>query len=246
VALREELESSGNWLFRRRSLLPLILLVVVVLGFRSVDFTNHREGRDRVWEMVCLAVAFFGLAIRIVTIGHASQGTSGRNTKRQIAESLSTDGIYSVVRHPLYLGNFFIYLALGMFAHTWWLALISVLAFWLYYERIMYAEEAFLRGKFGAAFDEWASRVPAFIPDLRRWRPFALPFSARNALRREYHGFFAIILTMFVLELTEDYYVDGRLELDPFWTAWLGIGLVVYLVLRTIKKRTHWLDVENR
>ena len=137
------------------------------------------------------------------------QGTSGRNTKRQIAETLNTDGIYSVVRHPLYLGNFFIYLALGLFAHTWWLALICVLAFWLYYERIMYAEEAFLRGKFGAEFDEWAGRVPAFVPDLRQWRPFRLPFSVRNAARREYHGFFAIILTMFVLELVEDFY-PGR------------------------------------
>jgi hypothetical protein len=51
---------------------------------------------------------------------------------------------------------------------------------------------------------------------------------------------------MFVLELTEDYYLDGRLELDPLWTVILGIGLVVFLVLRTIKKRTHWLDVEGR
>jgi protein-S-isoprenylcysteine O-methyltransferase Ste14 len=246
MALREEMESNGNWLFKRRSLLPLILLVVVVLGFRGVDQSNHRESCDHVWEMVCLAVAFFGLAIRILTIGHASQGTSGRNTKTQIADSLSTDGLYSVVRHPLYLGNFFIYLALGLFTHTWWLALICVLSFWLYYERIMYAEEAFLRGKFGSVFDEWASRVPAFVPALRRWRPFELPFSARNALRREYHGFFAIIVTMFFLELTEDFYLSGRLELDPVWAVILGIGLVVYLVLRTIKKQTHWLDVENR
>ncbi len=246
MALPEELESNGNWLFRRRSLLPLILLVVIVWGFRNVDQSNHNENRDHLWEMMCLAVAFVGLAIRIVAIGHAPQGTSGRNTKRQIANSLSTDGLYSVVRHPLYLGNFFIYLALGLFAHTWWLALISVLAFWLYYERIMYAEEAFLRRKFGSDFDEWASRVPAFVPDLRRWRPFELPFSARNAVRREYHGFFAIIVTMFVLELTEDYFLYGRLEADPLWTVMLASGLVIWLVLRTIKKRTHWLDVENR
>lgn len=219
---------------------------MAVLAFRSVDFSSHQEARDRVWEIACLTVAFCGLAIRILTIGHAPRGTSGRNTKRQIADSLSTDGMYSVVRHPLYLGNFFIYFALGLFAHTWWLALISVLAFWLYYERIMFAEEAFLRSKYGGDFEEWASRVPAFIPNLRLWRRFGLPFSWRNAVRREYHGFFVIILTMFVLELAEDYFVDGRLELDPLWTVLLGIGLGTYLVLRTIKKRTHWLDVADR
>jgi protein-S-isoprenylcysteine O-methyltransferase Ste14 len=246
VALREEFESNGNWLFKRRSLLPLIPLAVVVLGFPSVDQSNHSENGYRLWEMVCLAVAFFGLVIRIVAIGHAPRGTSGRNTERQIADSLSTDGLYSVVRHPLYLGNFFIYLAMGLFAHTWWLVLICVLAFWLYYERIMYAEEAFLRRKFGSDFDDWASRVPAFVPDLRRWRPFELPFSARNAVRREYHGFFAIIVTMFVLKLTQDYFLRGRLQPDPLWTVMLAIGLVIWLVLRTIKKRTRWLDVENR
>jgi protein-S-isoprenylcysteine O-methyltransferase Ste14 len=246
MALRDELESDGNWLFRWRSLLPLFLIIMAVLAFRSIDYAGHDESRDRIWEMACLAVAFCGLAIRILTIGHAPRGTSGRTTHRQIADSLSTDGMYSVVRHPLYLGNFFIYLAIGLFAHTWWLALICVLVFWLYYERIMFAEEAFLRRKFGAEFEAWAGRVPAFIPDLRHWRRFGLPFSWRNAVRREYHGFFAIILTMFVLELAEDYFVDGRLELDLFWTVLLGIGLVTYLVLRTIKKQTSWLDVADR
>jgi len=51
--------------------------------------------------------------------------------------------MYSMVRNPLYLGNFFMGLAPVLFMHTWWLCVIYVLAFILYYERIIVKEEAF-------------------------------------------------------------------------------------------------------
>ncbi|MGC9453013.1 MAG: methyltransferase family protein, partial [Oceanipulchritudo sp.] len=51
-------------------------------------------------------------------------GTSGRNTKQQVAYSLNTTGFYSVVRNPLYLGNFFMYLGIALFTHHWWLVLV--------------------------------------------------------------------------------------------------------------------------
>ena len=35
-----------------------------------------------------------------------TKNTSGRNTHDQVADSLNTSGIYSIVRHPLYVGNF--------------------------------------------------------------------------------------------------------------------------------------------
>ena len=41
MALQEELESQGNWLFRRRSLLPLIVLFV---GIWAQIFTIHTSG----------------------------------------------------------------------------------------------------------------------------------------------------------------------------------------------------------
>ena len=100
------------------------------------------------------------LAIRAYTIGHTPKGTSGRNTKKQVANALNTTGAYSLVRNPLYLGIFFMGLGVALFAHLWWLTLIYVLAFWLYYERVIFAEEAYLRDKFGAEYLSWADRTP--------------------------------------------------------------------------------------
>ena len=60
-------------------------------------------------------------------MGFAPRGTSGRNTLGQVAEVLNTSGMYSVVRNPLYLGNFVIWLGLALFIKVWWCILIVVL-----------------------------------------------------------------------------------------------------------------------
>ncbi len=58
----------------------------------------------------------------------------------------------------------------------------------IYLERIIATEEEFLAGKFGDAYRDWATEVPAFFPRLTGWRAPELPFSFRNVLRREYSG----------------------------------------------------------
>ena len=59
-------------------------------------------------------MSFFGLGIRVFTVGFTPKNTSGRNTAEQIADVLNTSGIYSMVRHPLYVGNFFMWLGIGL------------------------------------------------------------------------------------------------------------------------------------
>jgi len=185
MALQEQFENSGQWLFRWRSYLPLAGIAMVLLALREYEYPGHSEKLDHIWEVICLCVSFFGLAIRSYTIGHTPKNTSGRNTKRQVADALNTTGIYSVVRNPLYLGNFFMFLGVALFPHLWWLTLIFVLAFWLYYERIIFAEEAYLRTKFGAEYLDWAERTPVFVPRFRNYQKSNLPFSLKNVLRRE-------------------------------------------------------------
>ncbi|MEI3423359.1 MAG: hypothetical protein V8R91_21190 [Butyricimonas faecihominis] len=49
---------------------------------------------------------------------------------------------------------------------------IFVLAYWLYYERIMYAEEQFLRNKFGVAYINWAEITPTILPNFKSFSLF--------------------------------------------------------------------------
>lgn len=246
MALQEEFERSGSWLFQRRSYLPLALIGVTLTAMHQYHYPGGSERLDHLWEGLCLLVSFFGLGIRIVTVGYTPEATSGRNTKRQVAGALNTTGMYSLVRHPLYLGNFFMFLGVALFAHAWSLTLIYVLAFWLYYERIMFAEEAFLRKKFGDEYLTWAHEIPAFIPRLRNYKKPDLPFSLKKVLRKEYNGFFAVILVMFTLEHVGEIILNGGAELDLHWAVLLLLSFIVWATLRILKKKTTFLKEYGR
>jgi len=241
MPLQEEFECSGSWLFKWRSYLPLAMFGILLVAMDKYQYPGNSKILDELWEGVCLLVSFFGLSIRVFTVGHTPRATSGRNTKRQVAETLNTTGMYSLVRHPLYLGNFFMFLGVILFAHTWWLTLIYVLAFWLYYERIMFAEEAFLRKKFGGSFLAWAADTPAFIPRFQNYIRPNSSFSLKKVLRKEYNGFFAIILAMFILEELGEIILHGKLEMDLQWIILLSLSFIVWATMRIIKKTTTWL-----
>lgn len=246
MALREEFERSGNWLFAHRSYLPLIMLVPILVALRDYRYPDGLHEMDLAWELLCLGVGVLGLAIRALTVGYTPAGTSGRNTGSQVAATLNTRGMYTMVRHPLYLGNYLMWLAPALFPRVWWAPVLVTLVFWLYYERIMFAEEEFLRRSFGAEYERWAEHTPAFLPRGFRWLPPMLSFSMRNVLRREYSGFFGLVATFMVLEVASDFAATGKLQWDPVWFTIFGSSLVVYLTLRALKRQTRLLHVKGR
>ena len=244
MALREEMEATGNWLFRWRSYLPLALIGLLLVGLQA---TPQRD-RDmhRAWTLACFGVSMLGLGVRAITVGYTPKGTSGRNTRGQKALQLNTTGVYSIVRNPLYLGNFLMWLGFALYCQLWWQVVIFALIFWLYYERIIFAEEEFLRRTFGETFETWAARTPAFLPRYSQWKPAGLPFSLRNVLKREYSGLFGVVVIFGLLELRQHWMAEGRIALDPVWQAIVVVGLVAYVGLRTLKRNTTLLRVEGR
>ena len=243
--LNEEMNKQGNWLFRYRSYLPLILVLVAVAAMSQGESLERWDTVEEIFCVLAVVVSLAGLVVRIKTVGHVPSRTSGRNTKNQIADTLNTTGMYSVVRHPLYFGNFLMWLGIVMLTQNWWFILFFLVAYALYYERIMQAEEAFLRRKFGESFEAWCEKTPAFWPRWRQWKPSNLPFSTRFVLRREYSGLLAMVLGFVFVEVVGDAFEEGHLKLDLGWGIALGVALVVYIVLRSLKKAKK-LDVEGR
>jgi protein-S-isoprenylcysteine O-methyltransferase Ste14 len=246
MALQEEFEKTGEYFFRWRSYLPLIMAVLFILAlvYFRYPFENHRL--NLAWDAGCLAVALLGQIVRFFTVGFVPRGTSGRNTREQVAETLNTTGMYAVVRNPIYLGNFIIWFGLSLFMKSVWFTTVIILFFTIFYERIIFREEAFLREKFGDAFMQWANETPVIIPQFRNWRPPALPFSFKSAINREYGTFFATITTFTVLELLAGLINYGTLRIDAIWLKLFIFSGVLYLTIRYLKKKTKVLATDNR
>jgi protein-S-isoprenylcysteine O-methyltransferase Ste14 len=204
MALQEELEKQGNWLFRYRGILPLFLLVsgIIVYTLTNLhqDLFIHLNGTIY-HKWFCLFIGLIGLLIRVFTVGFTPANTSGRNTRTQLADELNKTGIYSIVRHPLYLGNFFMWLSIALLTENGWFVIVFILAYWIYYERIMFAEEQFLRKKFGDTYLIWSAQVPAFLPsfDFSEFKKPGVRFSWKKVVKKEKNGLFALFLIFFYL-----------------------------------------------
>lgn len=243
MALKEEFEKQGNWLFRHRSILPIVILFIALVVFIQTITQNRNSLVCSLgFELTCLFIGLFGLAIRIYTVGHTPKNTSGRNTHEgQVADTLNTTGIYSIVRHPLYLGNFLMWLGPALLTENLWFIIVFILSYWVYYERIMFAEEQFLARKFGEVYTKWADSVPAFIPKFRPFSKPHFPFSIKKVLKKEKNGLFALFFIFMVFDFIGEWLKDHT-HFNYFITIGCIVTLILYCVLKFIKSKTTWLN----
>ena len=240
--LSKDVQRTGRWLFRHRSVVPAVLVPPLLFetcrnaerlaAFRELDFA---------WGFICMGVAFVGVVIRALVVGYAPAGTSGRSTKRQKAATLNTTGLYSLTRNPLYFGNLVVAMGVVTASRSWEFLGFSFLLFLLYYERIISVEETFLEGRFGEEYRNWSASTPWLFPRPWRWRPPGTSFLWKKVLRSEFYAAFGIPSALFVIEHARRAFITRAFELDRVWgIIWASAG-ALFVILRTLKKRTSLL-----
>lgn len=249
----ERFKKDGNFLFRYRSYLPLILVPFFI--FSLISFSSNLINCDAKWLgynniliIFSLIVGLLGQTIRILVAGFVPKDTSGRNTKEQKAATLNTKGFYSICRNPLYLGNFLMMFSPVILLGNWLFALCFILFFWLYYERIIYAEEEFLVKKFGDLYIQWASKTSCFFPSFRNYEKTNMKFSFKAMIRREYHSLFGLASSLFVVHYLIILVLFKFDVLAPSYilSGFFIICFIIYLICLFLSKKTNLLFVENR
>ncbi len=248
MALVHTIEKNGNVLFRYRGQIPLVLFVLSIPAVYFTDylFFDSNQKLDITLLFICVFFSLVGQVIRALAIGTSNKYTSGRNTQEQVAEALNTKGIYSTVRHPLYLGNYFMWIGIVMYSYNVWFVLVVSLLFWLYYERIMFAEERFLERKFGQQYIAWSMKVPAFFPSMKNYEKSTIPFSFKTILRREYSGVTATMIGFVFVSILRQSFTMKSFQFSNTHAVVLAIALLVSLVFRTLKHQTNLLHEEDR
>ncbi len=122
-------------------------------------------------------IALAGVAVRAIASGHISKNSE-----------LTTSGPYAHTRNPLYLGSVIIAAGFAVAALSGWIVLALLVLFVAVYIPVIRAEENFLRARF-PEFDDYARRVPGFIPNLRPLASATGSFSRERYLQhREYNA----------------------------------------------------------
>jgi protein-S-isoprenylcysteine O-methyltransferase Ste14 len=166
MKISEHFTSMGPFFFRWRGYLFLLLIPIFLLSFIGYTYPLGSHTYDLFWEIGCFFISLLGLSVRIATVGTAPRGTSERSTSKRKADVLNTTGMYSIVRHPLYLGNWLMALGVSLFHRTWFLPVIVSLLFILHYERIIFSEEEYWRANLGINFELGQQKFRSLFQDL--------------------------------------------------------------------------------
>jgi len=231
------LSACGRFFFRfRDAVLPVTLVVLAVATMPRIP-PAHGPGSGATVPYG-IALSLLGQIWRALAIGLVYIQRGGRN-RRIYADDLVTDGMFSVCRNPLYVGN--IAIQCGLL-----LVLDSRLAYWIgipfvlfVYAAIVAAEEDFLRARFGAAYEAYCADVHRWLPSLRRL-PAALrstKYDVRRLLRKEYGATAAWMTMCCALILWKSLYqqVPAHPRGPIVVVAWCCVG-IAYVIVRALKK----------
>ena len=246
MGLIQSMEKQGNFLFKYRGQFPIVLFLLSIPFIYLTDYNGIDNQIQSNFISMAVILSLIGFVVRFYTIGTTPQGTSGRNTKEQVAMVLNSTGMYSVLRHPLYLGNYLIWLGIAVTTLNIYFIIIMSLLFWLYYERIMFAEERFLQRKFGDQYLNWSKSLPAFIPSFFNFKKADIPFSIVSVLRREYSSVLASVVGFLFIEGFRNYFTFKVWVVSNFSFQLLFFVVFLTLVLRSLKHYTNILNEIGR
>ena len=231
--------AAGNFFFRYRDAVFPVIFVVVALVMRP-----HLIGPPHLTRALILlgaAVALLGQAMRLVTIGYDYIERGGKEG-HVYASRLVHGGVYGLSRNPMYVGNALIAIGMTMVMSAP-LGYATIIPLFLFvYAAIIAAEEQYLRGTFGAAYDDYCARVPRLCPSLPGLARLmaAAPYDWRTAIRKELSTLTGLSLGLILLPVWRTLFLEGRqaaLARAPGALAGAGLVLSAYAALHQLKKR---------
>ncbi|MFN5652903.1 MAG: methyltransferase family protein [Flavobacteriia bacterium] len=239
---QNQLEKLGNQFFKYRGQIPVLFFLAAFILMHF--FPKQHNWLDTRYTFTAIGLVVLGHIIRALAVGKRAAHTSGRNRDEQVAEAVNSTGIYSMVRHPLYLGNITTYIGWAVFTGIDWLVPLFLVLFVAYYRLIIYAEEQFLTRKFGQAYLDWKSQTPLLLPAFWKFKANPQPFSIKVVLENEYSGWAASMTTAWVLLLFQTY-ILGIFKPNQWELLGMAVFIVVFgLGMRYLKKNTRVFKID--
>ncbi len=232
--------SIGNFLFRyRNQVFPLIILALFVSAPPAGKIFESAQ-LEHVADIGAWLVAGCGLLFRATVIGYAYIQRGGLN-KKVYAKNLVTEGMFSICRNPLYVGNVLIYSGVFLIHGNPAVMTAGILLFCFMYQCIVYAEEAFLEAKFGEGYEAYCTDVPRWIPSLGKF-PQAMQgmsFNVKRVIAKDYSTASATLITLLLAGIYQQAMGTDRKDISHLLTLVSLIALtgLATALVSLLKKR---------
>ena len=143
---------------------PLVYLAAVLAGWgvqRLVPIPlGSGDAREIEWT-IGWALVVIGGAFMLSAVGFFIGAGTSPNPLTP-TKALVFRGPYRITRNPMYLGMTIVTAAVALVMNNAWVLLFTALAVWVIRRFVIEKEEAYLRARFGAPYEEYLTRV-------RRW-----------------------------------------------------------------------------
>lgn len=233
----------GNFFFKYRDYLFPVVFLALASAVKPFQFAGEPL-YDHLADALGLGIAISGQALRAAVIGYAYIKRGGKN-KQVYADGLVVEGFFAHCRNPLYVGNLMVLIGLILVHGGPLFVAIGSLFYLFAYRCIVAAEENFLRGKFGAQYDEYCARVGRF------WISFkgigksleGMEYDWKRVVRKEYGSTFTWVSAALLLLIYERVSWNGWEAARPqaIWISSAFIPLAVLYVIVRIAKKKKWL-----
>jgi protein-S-isoprenylcysteine O-methyltransferase Ste14 len=180
----------GEKLFQLRDFTPIPLILLMLLTAKPTVAS----------ATLGLIVIAFGELIRTYAVSFIGGVSRTRTTSTN--QRLIIEGAFSIVRNPLYVGNFLITAGVAIYSGIVWIVILAAAAFAFQYYYIVKYEESLLIKKFGHEYEEYLKKVPAWIPaKIPDFDKMPWPETFAPAIRSEKRTLTAIALVVLMLML---------------------------------------------
>lgn len=225
----------GDFFFKYRAVSPIPFILILFFFFTPRDLGES----NILVNLIGFAVVILGLSTRIIAVGYSHMGTSGRENFLR-AENLNHDGIYSMTRNPLYLGNFLVYNGLLIvFASPWAFIPFNIYLVVLY-TFIIHSEENYLKGQYGEKFLEYMKRTPRFVPGFSNFRKPENRFSLKKVLFKEKNSVYYSMTFFMIIMIYKEYLLNAGVIEKTQILIYAGIALFCINILLVVLKGRHF------
>jgi protein-S-isoprenylcysteine O-methyltransferase Ste14 len=220
----------GDFLFRHRNALFPFACLFIFLPSPTVF------GEPLVAALAGVVLASVGQLVRVLTIGMRYIIRGGRDG-RVYAEGLVTDGVYSLCRNPMYVGNILIGIGVALASNSLLALAITVLLIVFAYIAIVVAEERYLLGKFGAAFQAYCDATPRWLPRAGELGRLSMEsFHWRRVIIKEYGTPFGWVNAVCLITLYNLWRADALQPAAVGLIASMTAVTCFWLAARVLKK----------